>query len=360
MPWRERLTEIVTHASECQLSDYLPSWVNKKVITPESSRSVVDRENIHSSVVPEQNTTRKIRNSYSVKQKQAALDALDKNLLCWPRFCSKKIMITDEQKLYIANGYDNKISPKVIATILGLKDSTLRSYWCRFKQIRDLPPKITTPKSKITAALGIKIKNHISETPKTTQKKILKAANETISPSKQFSRTTLRRFLEKNQIVKKKSSRKPIITEPTKKKRMEFVKKWLRNGKSELGNILWSDETTVKSHPNTRRECAYVNQKDPALFQAKVHSGGISQMFWGCVSEHGTGPLITIDGTMDQKLYLEVLQKFYIPELKAGREAIGRRLEVNARQCAVSQGKIYNCLSFITGSRYDRMATIFS
>ena len=127
-------------------------------------------------------------------------------------------------------------------------------------------------------------------TPKTTNKKILKAVNDTVSPSKRITRTTLQRFLGRNQIVKKKSVLKPILSELTKKRRMDFVKKWLKNGKSELGLVIWSDETTVKSHPNTRRESAYVNEKDPALFQAKVHSGGISQMFWGCVSERGTGP----------------------------------------------------------------------
>jgi transposase len=231
-------------------------------------------------------------------------------------------MITDEQKRYIANGYNNKISPNIIAIVLGLKSSSVSSYWCRLKKVEGLPPKIKIRKSKITGSMGIKIKDYISETPKTTNKKILKAANDTISPSKRISRTTLRRFLERNKIVKKKSILKPILSEATKKKRMDFVKKWLKKGKSELGNVIWSDETTVKSHPNTRRESAYVNSSDPALFQPKVHSGGISQMFWGCVSERGTGPLITIDGTMDQILYREVLEKYFIPELRAA-EVLG-------------------------------------
>jgi hypothetical protein len=231
-------------------------------------------------------------------------------------------MISAEQKQYIANGYDNAIEPKVIAIVLGLKDSTVRTYWTRFRRIRDLPPKIKLPKSKINQSMGLKIKENIKMTPKTTNKKILKAVNDTVSPSKRITRTTLQRFLGRNPIVKKKSVLKPILSELTKKRRMDFVKKWLKNGKSELGLVIWSDETTVKSHPNTRRESAYVNEKDPALFQAKVHSGGISQMFWGCVSERGTGPLITIDGTMDQNLYREVLENHFIPELKAA-EALG-------------------------------------
>ena len=33
----------------------------------------------------------------------------------------------------------------------------------------------------------------------------------------------------------------------------------------------------------------------------------------GCISKHGVGPLITIDGTMDQHQYLEVLNDYFIP-----------------------------------------------
>ena len=102
---------------------------------------------------------------------------------------------------YITNGYNNEISPNIIAIVLGLKRSTVSSFWCRFKNVEGLPPKIKIRKSKISGPLGIRIKDYISETPKT----ILKAANDTISPSKRISRTTLRRFLERNKIVKKKS-----------------------------------------------------------------------------------------------------------------------------------------------------------
>ena len=40
-------------------------------------------------------------------------------------------------------------------------------------------------------------------------------------------------------------------------------------------------------------------------------------MFWGCISKYGVGPFITIDGTMDQNQYLEVLKNYFIPELRA-------------------------------------------
>ena len=43
-------------------------------------------------------------------------------------------------------------------------------------------------------------------------------------------------------------------------------------------------------------------------------------MFWGCISEHGTGPLITIDGTMDGEQYLTVLKEWLLPELEIAQQ----------------------------------------
>ena len=55
-------------------------------------------------------------------------------------------------------------------------------------------------------------------------------------------------------------------------------------------------------------------------------------MFWGCFSKHGKGPLITIDGTMDQNLYKNVLQNHLLPEYEAAKELGGvwRLMQDNA------------------------------
>jgi hypothetical protein len=232
-------------------------------------------------------------------------------------------MITSEQKLYIANGYNKNYNAKMIGDILGLLPATVRKFKSRQREIATLPPKETMAKSKISSAMALKMKKHILETPKTSNKKILKAVNSSVSPSKRVSRSTLQRALAKNDIVKKKSNLKPILSEVTREKRMNFVKRWLVNGLCQLENVIWSDETTVKSHPNTRRESAYVNVNDSAHFQAKVHSGGISQMFWGSFSRMGTGPLITIDGTMDSELYEKVLQDHLLPEFEVAKSLGG-------------------------------------
>jgi hypothetical protein len=41
-------------------------------------------------------------------------------------------------------------------------------------------------------------------------------------------------------------------------------------------------------------------RKTPGI-QNKTHSGGLTVMFWGCISNEGKGTLTVIDGTMDGK-----------------------------------------------------------
>lgn len=43
-------------------------------------------------------------------------------------------------------------------------------------------------------------------------------------------------------------------------------------------------------------------------------------MYWGCISRHGRGPLLAIDGTMNSEKYIEVLKNELIPEIENAKE----------------------------------------
>lgn len=45
-------------------------------------------------------------------------------------------------------------------------------------------------------------------------------------------------------------------------------------------------------------------------------------MFWGCISKHGPGPLVSLQGTMDGKEYLEVLRENLLPDLELAKRTI--------------------------------------
>lgn len=85
-----------------------------------------------------------------------------------------------------------------------------------------------------------------------------------------------------------------------------------------LGNVIWTDESRVASHPNNRKIKVWTNTGEVPK-QEKMHSGGNSVMFWGSFSMHGVGKLVSLDGTMDGKKYIEVLKENLIPELKLAK-----------------------------------------
>jgi transposase len=99
---------------------------------------------------------------------------------------------------------------------------------------------------------------------------------------------------------------------------LEFATRWLNE---DLGNVIWSDETSVASHPNNRKVQVWTNLGEVPI-QVKMHSGGNAVMFWGCMSMHGTGPLQSILGFMNGDIYKEILSESVFPELAAGR-AVG-------------------------------------
>lgn len=112
----------------------------------------------------------------------------------------------------------------------------------------------------------------------------------------------------------------PPLTEETRAKRLAFANRWMENGVCTLENVIWSDETRVASHPNNRRISVWTNQAETPV-QVKMHSGGNSVMFWGSMSKHSVGSLVSLRGTMDGKKYAEILKEELLPEFKYAERA---------------------------------------
>ncbi len=70
--------------------------------------------------------------------------------------------------------------------------------------------------------------------------------------------------------------------------------------------------------------------------------------FLRCFEVVLTGPLITIDGTMDQILYREVLEKYFIPELKAA-ELLGGDWKLMQGNAPCHKAKSINAFLYSEG-----------
>ena len=54
-------------------------------------------------------------------------------------------------------------------------------------------------------------------------------------------------------------------------------------------------------------------EMDTADLRPTVKHGGGSVMVWGCMSAHGVGNLVFIDGIMNQYVYINILKENLIP-----------------------------------------------
>ena len=200
-------------------------------------------------------------------------------------------MLDNYQKECIRRGVEKKYNSTIIGDILGVNSGTVRMFLKNDKKNAGLPPKTKVSKKITIGRVGLQIKNILIEDSKLSLRNVKKRLKE---QDIDISETTIRNYLKENKWVNRLSLWTPPINDVNRAKRLAFVKQWLKRGKCLLDNVIWSDETTVKTNPKTRCQSHWTPTCTPRTPQMKIHSGGKSQMFWGCISKHGVGPLITL------------------------------------------------------------------
>ena len=117
---------------------------------------------------------------------------------------------------------------------------------------------------------------------------------------------TVRRILHDLNINSYVPASKPFITEKQRQIHLEWclerkdwsVRKWK--------NIIWSDESKFLLFGNAMFGVPETRFNIENLRPTDKHGGG-SIMFWDCFSRKGLGPLIKVDGKMNQHDYIEIL-----------------------------------------------------
>ena len=125
-------------------------------------------------------------------------------------------------------------------------------------------------------------------------------------------KSTISRALHKTGLYGRVARKKPLLKKNHLKARLEFANRHLNESPEFWKHILWSDETKIELFGlNTKK---YVWRKtgsanDPANTIPTVKHGGGCIMLWGCFAAGGTGSLVKIDGLMDSKKYIEILEE---------------------------------------------------
>lgn len=133
----------------------------------------------------------------------------------------------------------------------------------------------------------------------------------------------VRRVLRKNGYHGRKPRRKPFISLINQEKRLTFahtyVCMYLHNDNSFWERVLFTDESKFTIYDSEKR--GYVWRKQNAALQkdnlcGTMKHGGSGVLVWGCMSASGVGDLVFIDGKMDQRLYLNILQHHLQPSVQ--------------------------------------------
>ena len=198
--------------------------------------------------------------------------------------------------------------------------------------MRHLPPKPIISNRLTDGRVGLQIKRLVQHNPKISireiesrLKKLFGDVADGAAPLP--SRTSISEFLQRNQLVVFKLLKNPLLRDINKEKRLKFAQEAVRT--SDLLNTLinatiWSDETTVRSHPNSKEilfRCHSSVSLENLPVNPQVQAGGISVMFWGCFSMNGLGPLVALDGNQNQHSYIELLKNYLLPEIQEAKRS---------------------------------------
>lgn len=89
--------------------------------------------------------------------------------------------LNNDEKHIIIKSYEEGILPSVISRQIGKSVGSIKTFYCRWKLNRDLPPKEKHNRSKIDGRMGMLIKNQVLETPKLSLKKLASKIKEKVT-----------------------------------------------------------------------------------------------------------------------------------------------------------------------------------
>lgn len=211
-----------------------------------------------------------------------------------------------------------KTNPE-IASAIGKKVECVKKHWQRKRANQGLPAKEKSFNYAIHGRVALQLKRMVKRDNQVTPKKARAALYSSFRKVPHVR--TFQRFFKRNGIKRRKSKRKIVISEKNRKKRVLFAEKYAEDSSSELIKLIkrtiWSDETMIRSHPFGRETFFYSSEDDSNAndrVNSRIQGGKFSVMLWGCMSIYGFGKLVVVEGKMDSKKYVKLLEDEFVDE----------------------------------------------
>jgi transposase len=127
---------------------------------------------------------------------------------------------------------------------------------------------------------------------------------------------TIGRKLRKLHFRSRKAIRKPFISKKNAKARRLWSKLHLGWTLKDWKRVIWSDECSIQLWQGSRdRRIRRTSQENPIRvgIAPTIKFGGGSLMIWACFCWDKLGPIITIEGSVDQVKYIKILGENLLP-----------------------------------------------
>lgn len=131
------------------------------------------------------------------------------------------------------------------------------------------------------------------------------------------SSVTIRRRLLEHNLSARSPRKVPMLTKKHVAARLKFARSHANWPAEKWRNILWTDETKIVLFGGTGSR-QYVRRPENSEFKPRytiktVKHGGAKVMAWGSFSYAGVGPIHQIIGTMDQRVYVDIMSSVMLP-----------------------------------------------
>src|SRR6266545_1801506 len=130
------------------------------------------------------------------------------------------------------------------------------------------------------------------------------------STSTNVNTRTVKHYLHDQGFYERVGVKKPLVTEPNRKKRLLWAQEH-ENWEKEWKNVIWSDESKFELFKGDGRKYVWRQEHEKYDLQCLIptfKSGQESVMIWGCFTESGLGLLVKLEGRITAVIYVDILQ----------------------------------------------------
>lgn len=244
---------------------------------------------------------------------------------------------------------DKGKSVSEICSILNMKRRTVYDILRRYKEENRIDLNHSPGRPKILSQDEERsIVSKVQKNPRLSAPKIVSYVSEKFD--KNVGCETVRRVLRNAQYNGRVARKKPFVSEINREKRLNFALEFSLKEDTYWNDVIFADESKFNVFGSDGRVMVWRQpneEMNPINLKPTVKHGNGSVMVWGCISLHGVGDLVVIEGIMTASRYVELLKG----HLKQSAEKMGilksfKYYEDNDpkhKARLVQEWQLYNC-----------------